>query len=170
VLRYAHEPGRRWGLQVSTYETFYPEKRPFFLEGAELFAAPIQALYTRRIGRLPDVPAVPDGETVRPVQDPSRLWSAAKLTGTAGSDTQIGALAAVTGENRVTTEDASGTHERVVDRLRRIAREARARRARLHRCVRDRGWPVRDPRLSDDRRCDAVSRWRHGRGRRALHA
>lgn len=102
-------------LNLSTYETFYPEKRPFFLEGAALFAAPIQALYTRRIGRLPDAPVVPDGETVRTAQDPSRLWTAAKLTGTAGSDTQIGMLAALTGENRVATDDASGSRERVAD-------------------------------------------------------
>lgn len=74
-------------LNLTTYETFYPEKRPFFLEGADLFAAPIQVLYTRRIGR------VPDGAV-----DPSPLYGAAKLIGAVG-DTQVGALAAVTGEN-----------------------------------------------------------------------
>jgi hypothetical protein len=38
--------------QVSTDERFalfYPEKRPFFLEGNELFSTPIQAVYTRTI-------------------------------------------------------------------------------------------------------------------------
>ncbi|HZJ65629.1 MAG TPA: DUF5916 domain-containing protein [Kofleriaceae bacterium] len=102
-------------LNLSTFETFFPEKRPFFLEGAALFAAPIQVLYTRRIGRLPDAPAVPDGETVRAAMDPSRLWSAAKLIGTVGNDTQIGVLAALTGENRVETDDAVGGHERIAD-------------------------------------------------------
>lgn len=102
-------------LNLSTYETFYPEKRPFFLEGAELFAAPIQALYTRRIGRVPDGPALPDGEVARAAPGPSRLWTAAKLTGTAGGDTQVGALAAVTGENRVTTDDVTGAHGRIAD-------------------------------------------------------
>lgn len=102
-------------LNLSTSETFYPEKRPFFLEGTELFVAPIQVLYTRRIGHAPDGPAVPDGEVARAAPDPSRLWTAAKLTGTAGADTQIGALAAVTGENRVTTDDATGAHDRIVE-------------------------------------------------------
>jgi len=102
-------------LNLSTYETFYPEKRPFFLEGAELFAAPIQVLYTRRIGRVPDAPVLAGGEVARAAPDPSRLWTAAKLTGTTGGDTQIGALAAVTGDNRVTTDDATGAHERVAD-------------------------------------------------------
>src|SRR5262249_61707775 len=49
-------------LNLTTYETFYPEKRPFFLEGSDLFAAPIQVLYTRRIGRVPDQPVLPAGE------------------------------------------------------------------------------------------------------------
>ena len=31
------------------FALFFPEKRPFFLEGIELFATPIQAVYTRTI-------------------------------------------------------------------------------------------------------------------------
>ncbi|MEP6860719.1 MAG: DUF5916 domain-containing protein [Deltaproteobacteria bacterium] len=99
-------------LNLTTYETYFPEKRPFFLEGAELFAAPIQALYTRRIGAVPDAPALPDGEIARAAPDPARLWGAGKLVGTAGDDTQIGALAAVTGADRITTDDLTGAHDR----------------------------------------------------------
>src|SRR5262249_535695 len=97
-------------LTLSTYETFYPEKRPFFLEGADLFAAPIQVLYTRRIGRAPDAPALPDGELARALPDPARLWTAAKLTGTAGG-THVGALAGLTGTDRRATAASLGTHE-----------------------------------------------------------
>ncbi|MEO8845388.1 MAG: DUF5916 domain-containing protein [Kofleriaceae bacterium] len=102
-------------LNLSTYETFYPEKRPFFLEGSELFAAPIQILYTRRIGRVPDAPILPDGEVARATPDPSALLGAAKLVGTAGDDTQIGALAAVTGSNHVTTDTPIDSQNRVAD-------------------------------------------------------
>jgi hypothetical protein len=38
--------------QISTnqrFALFYPEKRPFFLEGLDLFATPLQAVYTRTI-------------------------------------------------------------------------------------------------------------------------
>jgi hypothetical protein len=38
--------------QISTnqrFALFYPEKRPFFLEGLDLFATPIQAVYTRAV-------------------------------------------------------------------------------------------------------------------------
>jgi hypothetical protein len=38
-------------LDVNTrFALFYPEKRPFFLEGADLFATPTQAVFTRTIG------------------------------------------------------------------------------------------------------------------------
>src|SRR5262245_16873198 len=38
-------------LNLTTTEVEYPEKRPFFLQGMDLFQTPIQLLYTRRIGR-----------------------------------------------------------------------------------------------------------------------
>lgn len=107
-------------LNLSTYEPFFPDKRPFFLEGTSLFAAPLQVLYTRRIGRVPDAPELPDPETAPTDPGPSPVWGAAKLTGTVGGDTQVGALAAVTGPNRVMTQVMAqdgtvGDHERLVD-------------------------------------------------------
>jgi len=104
-------------LNLSTYETYYPEKRPFFLEGSDLFAAPIQVLYTRRIGRIPDPPALPDGELATGALEPAPLYGAAKLIGTAGADTQIGALAAVTGPARIATRDEMAAYDREVDPL-----------------------------------------------------
>ncbi|HTJ41158.1 MAG TPA: DUF5916 domain-containing protein [Kofleriaceae bacterium] len=82
-------------LNLTTFETFYPEKRPFFLEGVDLFSAPIMMLYTRRIG------IAADGQ-------PARLWGAAKLTGTAGDDTSIGTLAAITGDTQDSTQTVFG--------------------------------------------------------------
>jgi len=53
-------------LNLSTFETFFPEKRPFFTEGLDLFQSPVkinfggnyggdayQVFYSRRIGRPP---------------------------------------------------------------------------------------------------------------------
>jgi hypothetical protein len=37
-------------VNLTTTETEYPEKRPFFLQGLDLFETPIRLLYTRRIG------------------------------------------------------------------------------------------------------------------------
>jgi Domain of unknown function (DUF5916) len=52
-------------LGVNTqFALFYPEKRPFFLEGADLFQTPLQAVYTRAI-TAPDWGARATGEAAR---------------------------------------------------------------------------------------------------------
>jgi hypothetical protein len=70
----------------------FPEKRPFFLDGLELFQTPIQLVYTRRL-------VDPDG--------------AAKVTGKVGSTT-VAALAGVDG----TDASASGADHPVLSALR----------------------------------------------------
>ncbi len=40
-------------LNLSTYETWFSEKRPFFIEGSDLFATDFTLFYSRRIGRSP---------------------------------------------------------------------------------------------------------------------
>jgi hypothetical protein len=101
-------------LNLSTYETFFPEKRPFFLEGIDTFTTMRTMLYTRRIGRQPAAPALatspgtPPGrtQTLIDVPDPSEIWGAAKMVGRLGGRTTIGLISAVTGENRVGVEVA----------------------------------------------------------------
>jgi len=39
-------------INLTDEELYYPEKRPFFLEGQEYFDTPIQAFYSRRIGDI----------------------------------------------------------------------------------------------------------------------
>src|SRR5262249_37047303 len=65
-----------------------PEKRPFFLQGSDLFATPIQLLYTRRIGRVPETSEV---------APPATVLAAGKLIATAGP-VDVGALSVATGE------------------------------------------------------------------------
>jgi len=70
---------------LSTFEAFFPEKRPFFLQGMDLFQpvklggheSPQQLFYSRRIGL--DAP----------------ILGAAKLTGRIGDGVQIGVLESV---------------------------------------------------------------------------
>jgi hypothetical protein len=100
-------------LNLSRFETFFPEKRPFFLEGADIFELPIQVFYSRRIGRPPSGLGI--GDTIgRPghadleiKQAPSslRLWTAAKLTGTVSDGLTLGVLDAITGSERFRVED-----------------------------------------------------------------
>jgi hypothetical protein len=88
-------------LNLSTYETFFPEKRPFFLEGIDTFSTIRQMLYTRRIGHQPSVPTLNAGETLVDTAEPSPIYGAAKVVGTIGSRTTVGLLSAVTGRTDV---------------------------------------------------------------------
>jgi len=99
-------------LNLTSYETFLPEKRPFFLEGLDLFATPVNVLYTRRIGAVADEPALAPGEEpVRP-PGPARIDAAAKLTGRAGA-LSLGALAALSDDVTVTAQAADGSRRQV---------------------------------------------------------
>ncbi len=77
-------------LNLGPYETFFPEKRPFFLEGAKIFdnggfagegGPPFYQFYSRRVGREP-------------------ILGAAKVTGKIGHGTTVGVLAAATSPYR----------------------------------------------------------------------
>jgi hypothetical protein len=109
-------------LNLTTYETYYPEKRPFFLEGLDIFHTPFQLLYTRRIGRVADVPLLRTGapydEQLVDVPQPTTIYGASKLTGSLGGRWSIGTLQAVTARNDVPVQLGDGTRvRRLVDPL-----------------------------------------------------
>lgn len=95
-------------VNLSAFETFFSERRPFFVEGGGIFSFDIDCndgscsglFYSRRIGRQPRGEAeVPDGGfSSAPTQ--TTILGAAKLTGRIGNFS-VGALNAVT-----TDEDA----------------------------------------------------------------
>lgn len=103
-------------LNLSTIETFFPEKRPFFLEGMELFrVAGPQLFYSRRIGAGLGAPQLREGETLlgRPLA--SDILGAAKLTSKFDNGVNVGVLAAVTDEEQAQIGIANGeTLERTV--------------------------------------------------------
>lgn len=101
-------------LNLTTFETLLPEKRPFFLAGASAFVTPFQQFYSRRIGR---VPPAPSGELVDPLAA-SRIWGAAKVTGTLASGLTIGVQDALTARRDVDVVDSDGARgQRLVDPL-----------------------------------------------------
>ncbi|HVZ75339.1 MAG TPA: DUF5916 domain-containing protein [Polyangia bacterium] len=97
-------------LNLTNYETLLPEKRPLFLEGAEVFSFPLQIFYSRRIGNVPTAPTLLDDMTLKLVNVPSpaQIYGAAKLVGHLGQNWTIGALTAVTGRNEVVTQGMDG--------------------------------------------------------------
>jgi len=84
-------------LNLSTYETFFPEKRPFFLEGIDVFSTVRPLVYTRRIGKQPATPNLMQQERLVAPPQPVPLYGAAKLVGTIGARTTVGLISALTG-------------------------------------------------------------------------
>ena len=108
-------------LNLSTIETFYPEQRPFFIEGFPIISFPTFGggsglFYSRRIGKAIDAEGieVPDGGGVKEVAPAVGIIGAAKLTGRLSNGLSIGALQAVTQRERATVQDAAGNSSRTL--------------------------------------------------------
>lgn len=106
-------------LNLTAFEQFFEERRPFFLEGAGIFQFRTACgdidtgctglFYSRRIGRAPQLLGR-YGDAASPTA--SRIVGAGKLSGRLGSGLNVGALMAVTerelGTERRTIEPQSG--------------------------------------------------------------
>jgi hypothetical protein len=92
-------------VNLSAFETFYPERRPFFLEGASLFSLNIGddgsgegLFYSRRIGRSPQRSFF-SGADHADVPESATILGAGKITGRVGS-WDVGFFNAVTDAER----------------------------------------------------------------------
>lgn len=80
-------------VNLSGFESFFMERRPFFLEGQGVFSTNINLLYSRRIGRGPQLGGVySDIDNV----SNSTILGATKLTGRLANGVNLGILNAVT--------------------------------------------------------------------------
>ena len=101
-------------VNLSAFETFFQEKRPFFLEGAGIFNFGMGAVgpgsqyrnlfYSRRVGRRPQVGA-PSQFSDMP--DATTILGAAKLSGRPGAGWSVGVLEALTQEESARYRDAT---------------------------------------------------------------
>ena len=99
-------------VNLTDAELFFPERRPFFLEGAELFAAELGGLetlfYSRRIGAAPHGAPGPDAvEASAPAE--TTILAAAKLSGRTAGGWTIAALDAVGAAEHAEVLAADGT-------------------------------------------------------------
>jgi len=106
-------------VNLSAYETFFSEKRPFFIEGNNItnFSLGIgdgdigndNLFYSRRIGRRPQ--GYPDLEDTWNADVPtqSTILGAAKLTGKTKDGLSVGFVEAVTAEERAEIDTVGGT-------------------------------------------------------------
>ena len=86
-------------MNLTAYETFYEEKRPFFLEGRNILAfsgGEGQLFYSRRIGRVPGYsPTLADREFMR-MPDSTTIMGAVKVTGKTRNGLSLGIVESLT--------------------------------------------------------------------------
>ena len=96
-------------VNLTKYEVYFEERRPFFVEDADLFKTPLSIFYSRRVGAAPDLPdPTTAGGTITEAPTESPILFAAKLTGRAGGHWRVGALTAVVGPTYATEKTADG--------------------------------------------------------------
>ena len=96
-------------LNLTAFEDFFGEQRPFFVEGASIFdAGRYDVFHSRRIGRRPGHLELPeDAESVdRP--EATTILGALKVTGKTEGKTSFGLLTAVTAEEEADFEQLEG--------------------------------------------------------------
>ena len=91
-------------VNLSAFETFYPERRPFFTRDDRMFDFSLSGgrnnlFHSRRIGRSPQGSA-PNGADFTHVPRESRILGAAKVTGRTTGGLSLGVLTAVTERER----------------------------------------------------------------------
>jgi hypothetical protein len=107
-------------VNLSAYETFFPERRPFFVEGSDyfgfgdfwcMFCSNVSSLglfYSRRIGRAPQGASLAqDAGEFADVPNNSTILGAAKITGKTRNGWSIAMLDAVTGEETAEVVDGA---------------------------------------------------------------
>ncbi|HEX5726834.1 MAG TPA: DUF5916 domain-containing protein, partial [Longimicrobiaceae bacterium] len=117
-------------VNLSAFETFFAERRPFFVEGADIFRFPVafpyfvrstgfgndQPFYSRRLGRTPQGGA-PNGVGFTDAPEATTILAAAKVSGKTRTGWSIGFLDALTAEENVRFMDDGDETEAVVEPL-----------------------------------------------------
>jgi hypothetical protein len=108
-------------VNLSAFETFFPEKRPFFIEGSQVFnfggfscnfcsnVEDMSAFYSRRVGRSPTGASLAvNANPYADVPDATTILAAAKITGRTATGWTVGLLNAVTGNATARVQTTAG--------------------------------------------------------------
>jgi hypothetical protein len=106
-------------VNLTAYETFYEEKRPFFLEGRKILSFEIegedQLFYSRRVGQAPSLsPPVGEDETLRGPES-TTILTALKVTGKTDGGLSVGVLQSVTQRETAQISGSPGARAVVVE-------------------------------------------------------
>ena len=111
-------------LNLTVFEPYFPEKRPFFVEGSQMFAfgtsidnTSMPLFFSRRIGKRPtgsyDI-AAREGVVVDENPLVTAILGAAKVTGRTNSGFSLGAISAATREENAVIKDSAGVTSKLV--------------------------------------------------------
>ncbi len=114
-------------VNLSAFETYFQERRPFFVEGSNIFNFPLEAggggfsrenlFYSRRIGRSPHNYPDLKGNEFAKVPDGTRILGAFKLSGKTKDGWSIGILESLTNYEKATIDSAGVRSKQGVEPL-----------------------------------------------------
>jgi hypothetical protein len=98
-------------VNLSAFESYFPEKRPFFIEGSNIFNFPLSGdqgrenlFYSRRIGGKPHFDLELEEDEYARVSEFTRILAAFKLSGKTKNGWSIGVMESVTNEAMATID------------------------------------------------------------------
>ena len=98
-------------MNLSAFETFYEEKRPFFLEGLTIFDYKFEGhnlFYSRRIGHSPSLQINPGDQEFVKSPNQTSILSAAKFSGTTSKGLSVGFIQSLTAGEYASISDKYG--------------------------------------------------------------
>jgi hypothetical protein len=107
-------------MNLSQFETYFEEKRSFFLEGRNILSFRFggdELFYSRRIGRKPSYdPDISDGE-YKNIPDFTNIYSAVKLTGKSKNGLSVGIVQSITSEEKAEIHSSQANYTKTVEPL-----------------------------------------------------
>jgi hypothetical protein len=114
-------------VNLTAFETFYPEKRPFFIEGKNIFNFKLTGadsdnnmnmlFYSRRIGRAPQFKLNPDSGIYVSAPEQTAILGSFKLSGKTRKGLSIGIIESLTRYEKATVDSAGVCHKEGVEPL-----------------------------------------------------
>lgn len=100
-------------VNLSAFESFFDEKRPFFIEGSSIFSFPVTGnngsvnmFYSRRVGRRPHYYPEIDDDEYESVPEFTRILGAFKISGKTENGWSIGIMESITNKEYVKIDSA----------------------------------------------------------------
>ncbi len=104
-------------MNLTAFETFYEEKRPFFLEGKTIFNFDFDDLnlfYSRRIGHTPSYNySPPEGQYAKPPEN-TTILDAVKLSGKTADGLSVGLIQSLNAPEYARTDDGEGHQDKIM--------------------------------------------------------